>query len=45
MKDEQSSVKRQIGGSNKLGIWWIFYPRKAQEKINPLKLEWSDLKL
>ena len=31
MKDEQSSVKRQIGGSNKLRIRWICYPRKADE--------------
>ena len=41
MKDEQSSVKRQIGGSNELGISWIFYPQKAEEKINPLKrIKW-----
>ena len=45
MKDEQSSVKRQIEGSNKLGIRWICYPRKADEKKNPMKPKSSDLEL
>ena len=45
MKDEQSSVKRQIGGTNELGIQWICYPRKAEEKRNPLKPESSDFEL
>ena len=45
MKDEKSLVKRQIGGSNELGLWWIFYPRKSEEKKNPLKPELSDLEL
>ena len=39
MKDEQSSVKRQIGGSNELRIWWIYYPQKADEKRNPMKMK------
>ena len=38
-------VKRQIGGSNKLRIWWICYPRKADEKRNPMKPKSSDLEL
>ena len=42
MKDEQSLVKRQIEGSNERGIWWIFYPRKADEKRNTKS---SDLEL
>ena len=42
MKDKQISVKRQIEGSNELGIWWIFYPRKADENRNPKS---SDLEL
>ena len=45
LKDEQSSVKRQIEGSNELGIQWICYPRKAEEKGNPLQPELSDLEL
>ena len=43
MKDEQSSVKCQIEGSNELKIQWIFYPRKADEKRNPsneTKIKW-----
>ena len=45
MKDEQSLVKHQIEGSNELGIWWIGYPRKADEKRNPMKQKSSDLAL
>ena len=45
MKDDQSSVKRQIGGSNELGIQWIYYPLKSDEKRNLLKPESSDLEL
>ena len=45
MKDEQSSVKRQIGGPNELEIWRIFYTRKADEKRNLMKLKSSDLEL
>ena len=45
MKDEQSLVKRQIGGPNELRIWWIFYPRKADEKRNLMKQKSSDLEL
>ena len=45
MKDEQCLVKRQIEGSNELGIWWIFYPGKADEKMNPIKLKSSDVEL
>ena len=45
MKDEQSSVKRQIEGPNELGIRWICNPRKADENRNPKKLKSSDLEL
>ena len=45
MKDEQSSVKHQIDGSNELGIRWTFYPQKADEKRNPMKPKSSDLEL
>ena len=45
MKDEQSSVKRQIEGSYELGIRWICYPRKADENKNPKKPKSSDLEL
>ena len=45
MKDEHSSVKRQIEGSNELGIRWICYPRKADEKRNLMKPKSSDLEL
>ena len=45
MKDEQSLVKRQIEESNELGIWWIYYPRKADEKRNPMKAKSSYLEL
>ena len=45
MKDEQSSVKRQIKGPNELWIRWICYPRKADENKNPKKSKSSDLEL
>ena len=45
MKDEQSSVKHQIEGSNELRIQWIYYPQKADENRNPMKLKSSDLEL
>ena len=45
MKDEQSLVKRKIEGTNELGIRWICYPQKADEKRNPMKPKSSDLEL
>ena len=45
MKDKQSSVKRQIGGSNELVIQGICYPRKSDEMRNQMKSKSSDLEL
>ena len=45
MKNDQCSVKRQIEGSHELEIRWIYYPRKTDEKRNPMKQKSNDLEL